>query len=305
MTDTGAPEASWIAADWGTTHLRAWAMAPDGEVLDQAQSSDGMGALDPEGFEPALLSLIGDWMNDAALMPVLACGMVGARQGWIEAPYSETPCPPLAAARFVQAPTKDPRLDVRLLPGLSQADPPDVMRGEETQLAGFLSQTPDFDGVICLPGTHTKWVSLAGGRVNHFRTFMTGEMFGLLAQHSVLRLTLGAGWDDDAFRDGVARGLDQPAELGAHLFALRAGALLDGLPPDAARAMLSGLLIGAELAGQTDLTAAQGVVVLGGDAVAAPYVTALRYAGYAPERVDADQAVLSGLRAAHALLTGD
>ena len=305
MTDTGAHGAGWIAADWGTTHLRAWAIASDGAVLDQAQSADGMGALDPEGFEPALLSLVGDWLDDAAPMPVLACGMVGARQGWIEAPYSETPCPPLAASRFVRAPTKDTRLDVRILPGLSQADPPDVMRGEETQLAGFLSRDPDFDGVVCLPGTHTKWTSLAGGRVNRFRTFMTGEMFGLLAQHSVLRLTLGDGWDDDAFRDGVARGLDQPAALGAHMFALRAGALLDGLRPDAARAMLSGLLIGAELAGQSDLSGSQGLVVLGGDAVAAPYVMALRHAGYAPERVDADQAVLSGLRAAYELLTGD
>ncbi|MEM7190931.1 MAG: 2-dehydro-3-deoxygalactonokinase, partial [Pseudomonadota bacterium] len=158
----------WIAVDWGTSSLRAWAMGPDGAVAEAA-SADGMARLEPAEFEPALLALVGDWLGDTAT-PIVACGMVGAKQGWCEAPYAAVPCRPLDAAACVRVPAIDRRIDMRIIPGLSQDHPADVMRGEETQISGFLAAEPDFAGTICLPGTHTKWASVADGIVSQFQT---------------------------------------------------------------------------------------------------------------------------------------
>ncbi|MEO0743952.1 MAG: 2-dehydro-3-deoxygalactonokinase, partial [Pseudomonadota bacterium] len=155
-------DVAWIAVDWGTSHLRAWLMARDGAVLDRRSSDDGMGGLARDGFAPALHALVGD----ALPAPVLACGMVGSRQGWAEAPYAAVPCAPPT----IHAAVTVPGADVRILPGVKQDSPADVMRGEETQIAGFLARTPGFDGVICLPGTHTKWAHISAGEIVSFRT---------------------------------------------------------------------------------------------------------------------------------------
>ncbi len=138
------PEAAvtpdWIAVDWGTSNLRAWAMQ-GGRTLAEAVSDEGMGKLTREGFEPALLRLVGPWLG-AGPMTVIACGMVGSRQGWHEAPYRTVPCPPVDPAGLVAAPVQDARLRVWLAPGLRQMQPADVMRGEETQIAGALALSP-------------------------------------------------------------------------------------------------------------------------------------------------------------------
>ena len=170
--------ADWIAVDWGTSRLRAWAMR-DGVPVADAASDKGMGVLDRTGFEAALRELIEPWLGSDVMM-VVACGMVGSRQGWAEAAYAAVPCAP-SSGRATRANTRDPRLSVHILPGLKQNDPADVMRGEETQIAGHLARAPGFDGVICLPGTHTKWAQISAGEVVSFRTFMTGEMFALLS----------------------------------------------------------------------------------------------------------------------------
>src|SRR3954452_1066551 len=176
----------WIAADWGTTNLRVWGLSSDGAVVCAASSANGMSKLEPSGFEPALLELIGGWLRDNTTILVIACGMVGARQGWVEVPYQRAPCAPLASGQIVYATTRDPRLRVAILAGVSQTEPhADVMRGEETQIAGFLSERPDYDGVVRLPGTHTKWVRIHDGEIIRFQTFMTGELFELLRAHSV------------------------------------------------------------------------------------------------------------------------
>jgi len=208
--------AEWIAADWGTSHLRVWHMDGAG-VRAEAQSGKGMGKLARDGFEPALLELIGPWLDAAdGTVTVLACGMVGARQGWIEAPYVVTPCAPLHAEAMVRAPAADPRLSVHIIPGVSQASPPDVMRGEETQIAGFLAARPRFDGVLCLPGTHTKWVHVSAGEIVSFATFMTGEIFALLSRQSVLHHSVDAqGWDDAAFEAAVSEAISKPERLAA------------------------------------------------------------------------------------------
>ena len=163
---------AWIAVDWGTSNLRAWAIDDEGRTIANAASEAGMARLSRDAFEPTLLSVIDGWLASGKTR-VLACGMVGARQGWMEAPYASVPCTPVT--QTIAPECRDPRLEMHILAGIRQLHPPDVMRGEETQIAGVLLRQPGFEGVICLPGTHTKWAEIAGGIITRFRTFMTGE----------------------------------------------------------------------------------------------------------------------------------
>lgn len=293
----------WIAVDWGTTHCRAWAMGADGKMLAEAQSAEGMSQLAPAGadaYEAALLRLIGPWLGQAPVS-IVACGMIGARQGWIEAPYMRVPCAPVGSGAIRPA-TRDPRLRLRILPGLSQSAPADVMRGEETQIAGALALRPGFDGVIVLPGTHSKWAHVSAGEVVSFRSFLTGELFALLSGRSVLRHSTGEGWQAEAFAAAVEDSLSRPAALASRLFSIRAEDLLHGLAPGVARARLSGLLIGMELAAAKPYWLGQPVTILGADRLADAYATALAAQGVQVTRIDAGEATRAGLAAAHALL---
>jgi len=292
MTETLSPD--WIAVDWGTSNLRAWAMGADGRVLAEAESDEGMGKLAPSDFEAALLRLITPWL--AGTPPVLACGMVGSRQGWREAPYRAVPCTPLDRAALIAAPTTDPRLRVTIAPGLMQADPADVMRGEETQIAGALRLMPGYDGILCLPGTHSKWAHISAGEVVSFQTFMTGELFALLSTASVLRHGMqGSGWDEAAFDTAVTDALSRPERLGARLFSLRAQGLIAGLTPDAARARLSGLLIGMELAAARPYWLGQRVTLIGAEKLSTAYARALAAQGVTTGRLSVTDCTLAGL----------
>jgi 2-dehydro-3-deoxygalactonokinase len=292
MTTTVSPD--WIGVDWGTSNLRAFAMSADGRVLAEASSEDGMGKLTRDGFEPALVRLIGGWLTNGA--PVIACGMVGSRQGWCEAPYRTVPCTPVDRSGQVQAPTTDPRLRVWIAPGLKQTNPADVMRGEETQIAGAFQLMPGYDGILCLPGTHSKWVHISAGEVVSFQTFMTGEMFALLSEASVLRHGMqGAGWDDAAFDAAVADALSRPERLGARLFSLRAEGLIAGLSASAARSRLSGLLIGTELAAAKPYWLGQRVTLIGAETLSAAYARALALQGIEAKRLSATECTLAGL----------
>lgn len=299
--------ADWIAADWGTSNLRVWAMDAAGRVAAEAQSADGMGGLAPDGFEPALLALAGGWLDPGRVTPVLICGMAGARQGWTEAAYRAVPCPPVGPS-LTRAPARDPRLAVWIVPGLSQRAPSaDVMRGEETQIAGLLAATPDWDGVACLPGTHSKWAEISAGEVVSFRSFMTGELYALLASGSVLRHALagaGAGEGDDgaAFDAAVTEAAARPEALAARLFQIRAESLLSGLAPDAARARLSGALIGAELAAAKPWWLGRDIRIVGGGALGRRYARALGLMGASARLIDGADAALAGLRAARSLI---
>lgn len=288
----------WIGVDWGTTRLRAWAMGAGDAPLAEAASDDGMGRLARDGFEPALKRLVAPWLDGPT--DILACGMVGARQGWAEAPYRAVPCAPLGPP-LTRVAAADSRLRLRLVPGLKQDRPPDVMRGEETQIAGFLARRPGFDGVLCLPGTHSKWVHVSAGEVVSFATFMTGELFALLSEASVLRHGLAEGWDEPAFAAAVAEALTRPERLAGALFGLRAGGLLGQLEGAAARARLSGLLIGAELAAARPYWLGREVAIVGAPALGDRYAAALAAQGLAAARPDAGRLTLAGLAAARAL----
>jgi 2-dehydro-3-deoxygalactonokinase len=242
--------------------------------------------------------------------------MAGARQGWAEAPYLKVPTRLDAlheGALRIDAPG-----DVRILPGIAQAraDRPDVMRGEETQLLGVTE--PDFTGLVCIPGTHSKWIRIDAGRIVEFSTYMTGELFSVIAQHSILVHAVetakdGASAlasDSQAFREGLATALAAPVALTASLFRLRAAQLLGFEQRADGAARLSGLLIGTELAdaarrhGLIGSGPPRSVRLIGAGALGRLYEAALAGQGVDVAAVDAEQASRLGLAKAAITLWG-
>ncbi|MFQ3787969.1 2-dehydro-3-deoxygalactonokinase [Halomonas sp. A29] len=317
MSDEVCKRLTWVAVDWGSSNLRAWAMNAQGWVLARAGSDKGMLALAPEDYEPALLEAIGDWLPASGRVPVWVCGMAGARQGWCEAAYLPLPTPLNGLARgAVEPAVRDPRLNVRLLPGLCQHANEagrgfDVMRGEETQLAGLVAREPSFTGLVCLPGTHAKWAWLEAGTVVRFATALTGELYALLASQSVLKHSV----DDaelaepgcrEAFVAAVREAATEPGRFSQWLFALRAADLLDdSLPRGPARhaqlgARLSGLVVGLELAGMCHDLPDAPLTLIGSEALCARYGLALEALGHDSRRLDGETAVLAGLGLAQA-----
>jgi len=286
---------NWIAVDWGTTHLRAYLMGEAG-ILAEVSSADGMATLTRDAYELALVRLVGPWLADGQETEIIACGMVGSRQGWMEAPYRTTPCTPIDPATLVAVPTADPRLNIRLVPGLRQNTPADVMRGEETQIAGVLALHPQFDGVICLPGTHSKWAYISAGEVVSFQTYMTGELFSLLSLQSVLRHSVQSeDWDEQSFTMAVSDALSRPEKIAARLFSLRAEALIADLKPAAARARLSGLLIGIELAAAKPYWLGQNVILVGAQSLSDTYARALALQGLTSRQLPVAACTVAGL----------
>lgn len=317
MTTATHERLAWIAADWGSSNLRVWAMDADDRVIDRARSEKGMLALSPAEYEAELLRLVNDWLPDQTVR-VVVCGMAGARQGWQEAAYLALPA---ALDRLSQAAVRprlqDQRLEVVILPGASQRALDgafDVMRGEETQLAGLLATAPGFSGLACLPGTHSKWARLDEGALTRFATYLTGELYELLAGHSVLRHSVAPDLDDeacrDAFRQAVRESVDHPGRFTNALFTLRARDLLDTTLPGGERrgqllgARLSGLVIGQELADAThNLPRHEPVTLIGGAALTRRYTQALEALERPCTTLDGDAAVLAGLTLAHRTLT--
>jgi 2-dehydro-3-deoxygalactonokinase len=297
----------YIAGDWGTSRLRLSLCLGDG-VLETLQGP-GIGALrEPAG--DALRALIAGWRQAHGPLPILLCGMAGSRNGWREAAY--LPCPVdlralgAAALRFEADGTP-----VAIAPGLScrsRLGAPDVMRGEETQIAGAIALHPGLasgNHLLCLPGTHTKWASLQDGQVRDFLTALTGELFALLRDSSTLLRAANAGTAAQTVagdsREGFERGMEDAAAPGSSLlhglFGVRSRQLLDGRSRDWALAYLSGLLIGADVRGALPLfTAAKEAVLIGDGALNERYAYALRRHGIAASCLDGEDCALAGLR---------
>ena len=164
----------WVALDWGTSNFRAYLM-DNNNVIDQVSTQEGMKFIDQNEFEKILIKNIDAWNNKFDIKVIIASGMVGAKQGWIEVPYINSPCD-IRNINFKTLNILD-NVNVHILSGISQSNPSDVMRGEETQIAGFLQNEINFDGSICLPGTHSKWVNLNSYNIQKFTTFLTGELY--------------------------------------------------------------------------------------------------------------------------------
>jgi len=298
-------QTQWMAVDWGTSNVRAWGLGPDGAQTFAAESDRGMGRITRADYPAVLSDLIG---GRFAAGDIIVCGMAGARQGWIEAPYLELPADLHTLTTGAVTPSDGlAGLRVRILPGICQrGGSEDVMRGEETQLLGLLGLRPGFEGTVILPGTHSKWVTIEGGRVARFASAMTGELFDLLSKHSVLRHTVGSGGDGaeaSAGRaEGVVAGLDDPQLLTSLLFRARAAALLSGKTPDWCAGYLSGLLIATEIAGHRAWLRGGLVPLIGSAGLCALYAQVLDRMGAESLVIPAADATMAGLRQARSQL---
>ena len=298
------PSPALIGVDWGTTALRGALLAADGTVLAEHAAPRGLLSMAPGGWAAAFEAEFGGWRAAHPNIPCLMAGMVGSRQGWAEAPYC--PCPAglddLVDRLLWLQPGR-----LAIVPGLSvehaaehgtaqataqdvaQGGPPDVMRGEETQVFGALQSLGLADATLVLPGTHSKWVTVQAGRITGFASHMTGECYALLRQHSILARTLPADdsdWQPEAFDRGVAQA-GRAGGLLHHLFGVRALALFGRQSPAEGASYLSGLLIGDELRAAAPAAAGH-VVLVGSAALTARYQRALAGRGLVTQTVAAE-----------------
>jgi 2-dehydro-3-deoxygalactonokinase len=292
--------AALIGLDWGTSSFRAFRLDAEGTPLERRAAARGILQVEGGAFEAVLLEQVGDWLAATPGLPVIASGMIGSRQGWVEAPYA--PCP-AGAAEIVRALARHVTAGgatIHFVPGLSCEGAhgvPDVMRGEETQILGLLAEQPEARLVV-LPGTHSKWARLEQGRVVGFATFMTGELFSVLRKHSILgRLMQEDAEDPDAFARGTRYGLSKDSAAGGllrRLFSARTLGLFGRLPAASLADYLSGLLIGSEIREAMGAVgeAAQGepVRIVAGPELAARYRAALALAGLAALSVEGEPA---------------
>ncbi|MBR1227670.1 MULTISPECIES: 2-dehydro-3-deoxygalactonokinase [unclassified Bradyrhizobium] len=290
-------QAAYVAVDWGTSSFRLWLMDRSGDVLAERRSDEGMMAAAKIGFASVLQSHL-DAVGAADHLPVVICGMAGARQGWVEAGYLDTPAS-LTSILQRAVPVPEQSRDIRILPGIAQRDPkaPDVMRGEETQLLGALGA--DGEALVCMPGTHSKWASVRGGTVERFTTFMTGELFSAVSQGTILSLAVAnadEAVDTQAFKSAVVAAFETPAFAANLLFQVRSGQLLFGGGPASAREKISGTLIGLELsAGLAGDRSRRDITLVASGRLEALYRLAFDSLSVAVQSIDSDDAVRRGL----------
>ncbi len=293
-------QAEFAAVDWGTSGFRLWLIGADGQVLAERKSREGMMAAAQTGFAKVLESHLLA-ASAAPNLPVIICGMAGAKQGWVEAGYIDLPTRLDGIAQKAVR-VDHPTRDIRILPGLARREPAhaDVMRGEETQLLGVGT---DGDGLVCMPGTHSKWVRLQQGMVTAFSTFMTGELFAVISQHTILQHAIkdsgkdSGGFDEtsEAFGQAVRHAYTQPQNATNQLFSIRASGLLFRTGPVEAEATLSGTLIGLEMAGGLAAGLNGPVMLVAEGRLADLYSAAFNRLDIELKLVNADTCVLKGL----------
>jgi 2-dehydro-3-deoxygalactonokinase len=283
-------DAALIGVDWGTSNFRAFLIAASGTILDRRSGPHGIMAVAEGRFAQTLAAGIGDWLGEGR-MPILMSGMIGSRQGWVEAPYVATP---LGVGDLAVALARAPfdAADVHIVPGLRTAtdDAHDVIRGEETQVFGALARLGIESGRFLLPGTHSKWVTVEESRITAFATYMTGEIFSAARDHTILGRLMKEGTPTgSAFLRGVAYGAwpGSPGALLHRLFGVRTAGLFGELEPVDVADYLSGLLIGAEIADQGSRDK-RPVHIIASDMLAERYRTAAAALGISAEIVPSD-----------------
>ena len=285
-------EEGFIAVDWGTTNRRGYLIDPDGRMTDEMEDDRGILSVGRHGFDAAVAELRGRLGE----RPLLMGGMIGSNRGWVEAPY--VPCP-AGLPELAQQLKWVVSGRIAIVPGVCfrDGDRADVMRGEEVQILGAYAEgmVPG-DALICHPGTHNKWIRLEDGRITSFRTIMTGELFNLLREHSILAdLLAGEANGGEAFAAGVRHGLDHD-DLTAELFSVRARVLLGAAAREDAASYTSGLLIGSDLRVGLRGAPAGPVVAMGRPELTGLFGTALRIAGREVTEIDGEEAFLAGIR---------
>jgi len=242
----------FLLIDWGSTNLRA-KLVIDSRVISARESPDGIRSCRGRDHDAILTSLCGDWKAAHPDLRVFMSGMIGSREGWVEAPYVTAPAGVRDLAAKVVTVTSRTFGTIHLLPGVRRDAPDtnttDVMRGEETQVAGLLTDLPHDGATVCLPGTHSKWVHCRDGRIEVFRTFPTGETFALLTRDSLIAGSAD-GTSPDPDSPAFERGLELSGKDGGllhHLFLGRTEMLADRVAPADLPGLVSGILIGHEI----------------------------------------------------------
>ena len=285
----------WIAVDWGTTSFRAYLMV-NNDVLENVETNDGMKFVQNQHFEETLVRIIEPWLDHKHKIEILASGMVGSKQGWIEAPYQKTPCN-LNNIQFISPSVKDNRFSLKIFSGVSQHNTPDVMRGEETQIAGFLYDNPNFNGSICLPGTHSKWVNIENGNIINFKTFMTGELFEIISKNSIL---IHSVTSNKVLKNELKMAVDEifknPKIFGNALFQLRADDLINSRGSEIYKSKLSGYLLGLELIGSIEFWEKKDIVLIGNPDLTELYEYILRNRVNSIKNFLSKDMVLKGLK---------
>lgn len=279
----------FIAVDWGTTNRRAYRLDGQGRCADEFEDDRGVLSIPPGAFPDAVAEIrarLGD-------RPLLLAGMIGSNRGWVEAPYVACPAG-LDELAHGLAFAGD---QAAIVPGVCDAQRPDVMRGEEVQLLGAVADgmIPP-DARVCHPGTHNKWVDVAGGRIASFRTVMTGELFNLLKEHSILADLLAPPVEPgEAFDAGVRHGLESD-DLQAELFSVRSRVLLGKARSEDAASYTSGLMIGGDVRIGLRSADAPRIFVMARPELSRLYAAALAIAGREPVELDGEQCFLAGIR---------
>ena len=285
----------WIAVDWGTSTFRAY-LVQNNKVSDTIETKDGMKFVKSHLFEQTLLSLIDRWLDDDEITEILASGMVGSKQGWEEAPYQQIPCN-LKKLNHITPTLKDNRISLKIFSGISQTHQPDIMRGEETQIAGFLNETPNFNGSICLPGTHSKWVEIKNNNIIKFKTFMTGELFEIISKNSVLIHSVEAEKIDKMeLLKSVDKILQKPELFSNALFQLRADDLINSKGPTIYKSRLSGYLLAIELLGSVEFWKNKDIVLIGNPDLTEMYQFVLNKKVKSIKKFLSSDMVLKGLK---------
>jgi 2-dehydro-3-deoxygalactonokinase len=280
-----------IAVDWGTTNRRAYRLKAGGVLEDEFEDEKGIMSVAAGGFEAAVAEIRGR-LGD---LPMLLAGMIGSNRGWRETPYVSCPAglAELEAALVWVEPER-----TAIVPGVAfdQGDEADVMRGEEVQILGAAAKRMvGSDATVCHPGTHNKWIRLEGGRIAAFRTVMTGELFSLLKDHSILAdLLAGPIEPGAAFEAGVRRG-SQGAGLAAELFSIRARVLLGKSRKEDSASFASGLLIGADLRCGLPHDESE-IAVIGRPDLTRLFAAAIEICGRRAREIDGENAFLAGVR---------
>lgn len=298
----------YIAGDWGSSHLRLLLVdATTGTAVARAYGP-GIKSVDKDRLPEVFRSLTMDWLTSDPSLVVILCGMVGSNIGWVDAGYVQCP---LELHQLHQHLTRvsDEHGAVAIIPGItcqSPTDAADMMRGEETQILGALAQSPDLcqgDHLLCLPGTHSKWVWLENGTVKHFITSIGGELYALLSQHSLLIKNHEEAVisQSRAFTDGIARSMAHPSvDLLQLLFETRSRQLNGILAQEDAGSFMSGLLIGRDISSATALfqtvwQAQQSIIFIGTPALTTAYLAAAQQLRLPGETMDGDAMSCAGI----------
>jgi len=237
-----------IAIDWGTTSFRAYLFDANGTIIEKSAASAGIMQENDSEFEDVFYNHTGQWLADHSNAAVIASGMITSKQGWVETPYIQCPASLDDLSRNLTMYETSQRDTIHFVPGVCQQSPtPNIMRGEETQMAGLDSSA---SVTAILPGTHSKWIRMDGDTIQYFSTFMTGELFAALIQHTILGRLVTEGEDHEGFARGVHDGFSSREKEGgilSKLFGARALPLLEMMKPDAIKDYISGLLLGTEI----------------------------------------------------------